>query len=161
MTDTQIPAGWYADPSGDTTKLRYWDGAKWTEQTCDAAVLTGQASQPMTTPVSPYTQPTTPSPANPYQQPTYGTPGTPPVTDRSGAATAALICGIVGIPGALLIALIGYVLGIIAIVMGVRSRTSSKKTFATAGIILGIVTLIIALTNSILGILFFNNYFSF
>jgi hypothetical protein len=24
-------AGWYADPSGDATKLRYWDGTLWTE----------------------------------------------------------------------------------------------------------------------------------
>lgn len=24
-------AGWYPDPEGDTTRLRYWDGTKWTE----------------------------------------------------------------------------------------------------------------------------------
>lgn len=24
-------AGWYPDPMGDTTKLRYWDGAAWTD----------------------------------------------------------------------------------------------------------------------------------
>jgi hypothetical protein len=156
MTDVQTPAGWYADPSGDTTKLRYWDGANWTEQTSDVTASINQASQPIATPAGSYTQPTAPSPTNPYQQ---AAPGVQPSTDRSGAATAALICGIVGIPGALFIALIGYVLGIIAIVMGVRSRTSSKKTLATAGIILGIVALIIALINSILGVILFSNYF--
>ncbi len=25
-------AGWYADPSGDVTRLRFWDGAQWTDQ---------------------------------------------------------------------------------------------------------------------------------
>lgn len=29
-------AGWYADPSGDATKLRYWDGNQWTDQYTDA-----------------------------------------------------------------------------------------------------------------------------
>jgi hypothetical protein len=156
MADTQIPAGWYADPAGDTTKLRYWDGVSWTEQTCDATALTGQVSQPMTAPANPYAQPTAPPPANPYQQGIPGAPGVQPGKDRSGLATGALVCGIVGIPGALLLALIGYVLGIIAIVLGVRSRSSSKKTLATAGIILGVVTLVVALINSILGVMLFS-----
>ena len=29
MADPQ--AGWYPDPSGDATKLRYWNGAQWTD----------------------------------------------------------------------------------------------------------------------------------
>jgi len=30
---TPLPAGWYADPEGDSkTSLRYWDGDEWTEQ---------------------------------------------------------------------------------------------------------------------------------
>lgn len=28
---TTPAAGWYPDPSGDSSKLRYWDGANWTE----------------------------------------------------------------------------------------------------------------------------------
>lgn len=28
--------GWYPDPSGDKTKLRFWDGSQWTEQFMDA-----------------------------------------------------------------------------------------------------------------------------
>jgi RND superfamily putative drug exporter len=27
------PAGWFPDPSGDPTTLRYWDGTRWTEHT--------------------------------------------------------------------------------------------------------------------------------
>jgi hypothetical protein len=33
MADGQIPAGWYPDPAGDTSKIRYWDGQAWTDQT--------------------------------------------------------------------------------------------------------------------------------
>lgn len=32
-------AGWYPDPSGDATKIRYWDGAAWT---ADFAAAPGQ-----------------------------------------------------------------------------------------------------------------------
>lgn len=40
-------AGWYADPDGDVTKLRYWDGVQWTDQYTDAPV-----AQPVYEPVS-------------------------------------------------------------------------------------------------------------
>ena len=30
MNETKAPPGWYPDPAGDTTKLRYWDGENWT-----------------------------------------------------------------------------------------------------------------------------------
>ena len=36
-------AGWYPDPSGNATKLRYWDGAQWTNDYCEAT----QAAQPV------------------------------------------------------------------------------------------------------------------
>ncbi len=29
-------AGWYPDPAGDATKLRYWDGTQWTEYYAEA-----------------------------------------------------------------------------------------------------------------------------
>lgn len=44
MTNQQ--AGWYADPSGDPTKLRYWDGTQWTNDYADA--------QPPVAPATPY-----------------------------------------------------------------------------------------------------------
>ena len=40
MTDQPV-AGWYPDPSGDPSKLRYWDGMQWTNDFADA-----QPSQP-------------------------------------------------------------------------------------------------------------------
>lgn len=48
-------AGWYPDPSGDATKLRYWNGVQWTE---DFA-----AAQPPTYPADGYSSPAyTPQP---------------------------------------------------------------------------------------------------
>jgi hypothetical protein len=44
MTNGQIPAGWYPDPSGDTTKIRYWSGSDWTDQFLDAATSNAEAS---------------------------------------------------------------------------------------------------------------------
>lgn len=41
-------AGWYPDPSGDPSKLRYWDGSQWTDDYADSpssAPGTGQGAQ--------------------------------------------------------------------------------------------------------------------
>lgn len=48
-------AGWYQDPSGDPTKLRWWDGTQWTDNYADA-------------------QPAQPVAQQPYQQTPYQTP---------------------------------------------------------------------------------------
>ena len=49
MTEGQAPAGWYPDPMGDTTKVRYWNGLAWTNQTLDVtnpqSITGGYASQ--------------------------------------------------------------------------------------------------------------------
>lgn len=50
-------AGWYPDPSGDTTKLRYWDGERWTDDYADAQPSAQTApQQPVATPTY-YPQP--------------------------------------------------------------------------------------------------------
>jgi hypothetical protein len=38
------PAGWYADPEGGAGRMRYWDGAKWTEHRheADAGTAAGE-----------------------------------------------------------------------------------------------------------------------
>jgi hypothetical protein len=81
MPDTQTPAGWYPDPSGDATKLRYWDGTTWTEQTQDAS----SASQNTSVGQQPV--------QSDYQQASYQ-PQTLGVEDRS---TTWLVIGIVSI----------------------------------------------------------------
>jgi hypothetical protein len=162
MSDTQIPAGWYPDPAGDTTKVRYWNGFAWSEQLQDAASISASTPAvplPQASPLEPPPPSSATFPATPYappqtthyyqQAPTYDATQ----KDTSGKATASLVCGIVGIFGAALLALAGYILGIIAIVFGVSGRKSNKKSMATAGIVLGIIALIVALINSILGVI--------
>jgi len=65
-------------------------------------------------------------------------------------AVAALILGIVSIITWLL-PIAGYITTIIAIVLGVKGRKSEKRGMATAGMVLGIVFLIITFLNSIIG----------
>jgi hypothetical protein len=78
MSDAQVPAGWYADPSGDATRLRYWDGTQWTDQYQSAPVQPGAYTPPPANYAQPvYTQPT-------YTQPVYGT--VPIVKELSGGA---------------------------------------------------------------------------
>lgn len=59
MENTQ--AGWYPDPSGDVTKLRYWNGTQWTNDVADA--------QPSVNQTAMYTNPTYAQPG--YSQPYY------------------------------------------------------------------------------------------
>ncbi|WP_449315325.1 DUF2510 domain-containing protein [Rubneribacter sp.] len=42
MTNPQ--AGWYPDPSGDTSKIRYWNGTQWTDDYADAQPSAGQTA---------------------------------------------------------------------------------------------------------------------
>lgn len=39
------PAGWYPDPAAPTSQERYWDGARWTEQTRGAEAAGGYGQQ--------------------------------------------------------------------------------------------------------------------
>lgn len=60
MTDQPV-AGWYPDPSGDPSKLRYWDGTQWTNDFANA-----QPSYPTGGPANPA------NPGGPAAQPYYG-----------------------------------------------------------------------------------------
>lgn len=66
-------------------------------------------------------------------------------------AVAALVLGIVSIL-TWLFPIAGYITTIIAIVLGVKGRKSEKRGMATAGMVLGIIFLVITLLNSILGV---------
>ncbi|MCL2150977.1 MAG: DUF2510 domain-containing protein [Coriobacteriia bacterium] len=69
-----VPAGWYPDPAGDSSKIRYWDGTQWTDQF--------QSNPDAPAPVAPtygaapdqgYSQGYAPSqPTYGQEQPTYG-----------------------------------------------------------------------------------------
>jgi hypothetical protein len=159
MADGQQPAGWYPDPAGDVTKLRYWDGSGWTEQLMDAA--TSQAAAP-SVPVPSYS----PDPNQPYGQQPYQPQYAPATTfpggkDNKNLAIAGLICGIVGLGGAWLIALIGYILGALAIVFGIKGRKSSAPKIGTASLVIGIVVILFSCINSILGIMLAASMFNF
>jgi hypothetical protein len=155
MTENQTPAGWYPDPSGDTTKTRYWDGNAWTNDFQDVQSAAQPATATGTVPGA--TQTTgTPAAYNPYA--TTGQPAAVPANDKGGMAVAALIVGIIGIPGACL-AILGYILGAVAIILGSLSLKSSKKSLAMAGLILGIVTIVLSIISSIIGVLSVSSWY--
>ncbi len=70
-------AGWYPDPAGDATKLRYWDGTKWTDSLMDAAAAT-QPPQPESAYNAAYQQPADPAAQQTYAPPA-GDSAVPPV----------------------------------------------------------------------------------
>lgn len=84
-------AGWYPDPAGDTTKLRWWDGTQWTDnytnynpQPVQSAPLAQpqQAQQPVQQQA--YQQP--------YQQATVQPEGVVTSTDKTLRLIAFILC---------------------------------------------------------------------
>jgi len=136
MADQQ--AGWYPDPSGNASKLRYWDGTQWTNNFSDAQAQSSftQQAQPVQQPVQPM-QPQVVVSETPYNT-TGGQTRIDPVymqappAQSNGKAVAALICGIAGL-------CIGFA-AIAAIILGVMGRKSPvQRGMATAGLVLGII----------------------
>ncbi len=69
-------------------------------------------------------------------------------------AIGGLVCGIAGIPMAILIAAVGGVLGILGLVFGIVSRRQAGGgKFSLAAIICGAVAIVVAVVNGILGAL--------
>ncbi len=123
-----------------------------------------------TRPDDPYAPPTPPGTGDPYGHPTPGgygnppatpygaSPGTPPygtpygrpggLPPRNGYGTAALVLGLVGL--ALSIVLIGAVPGLLAIIFGAIGRSRARRREATnggaalAGIITGLLAVVVA-----------------
>lgn len=62
--------------------------------------------------------------------------------------TTGLILGILSIPCGLMIAISGWILGIIGIVLNVKNKTDKNTT---AGLVLSIIGLVISVINSIIG----------
>ena len=70
--------------------------------------------------------------------------------EKKQTYTAGLVLGILSIPCGLLIAISGWVLGIIGIVLNVKNK-ADKKT--TAGLVLSIIGLVVSIINSIVGVI--------
>ena len=64
--------------------------------------------------------------------------------------TAGLVLGILSIPCGLLLAISGWVLGIVGIVLNTKNR---KEFRVTAGLTLSIIGLAVSVLNSIIGVL--------
>ena len=159
MAENQTPAGWYPDPSGNTAKLRYWDGSAWTNDYQDTQAVvqsgapTGYAPTASGTAYPGATQtPGTTGAYNPYA-PT-GQPVMAPVNDKSGMAVAALVLGIVGVSLGCCLGIYGFFIsvpaGILGIIFGIISRNSSRKGMAITGLILGIACFAVPLLGMLL-----------
>lgn len=122
----------------------------------------------MTTPPDPFALPEGQGSGQPYAAPAqaapgYGQPyGTPVVTVRNGLGTAALVLGILSIPGAFIV-VGGVLLGLLAIIFGAIGRSRAKRGEATnggtalAGIITGAVGLVLAIAFVAIGVSFLNS----
>ena len=164
MTENQTPAGWYADPAGDQTKMRFWDGQSWTDQFTDAAV--SNASTFAAAPGQPAGV-STAAPVNQYgqynqaQQPSYNyqqqpqyqqapfqqapvQPAAPAGKDPKMMAIIGLVCGVVGLLVGFFVSMpVGIALGIPAIILGAKGRKSSMKALGLVSLILGILVVVV------------------
>lgn len=64
--------------------------------------------------------------------------------------TTGLVLGILSIPCGILIAISGWILGIIGIVLNIKNKESQNTI---AGLVLSIVGLVLSIANSILGVI--------
>lgn len=93
--------------------------------------------------------------------PGYGAPGDGPRGTSNGTGTAALVLGILGLLTSWLV--FGGLLGLVAIVLGViglgkvRKHEASNKGSAVAGIVLGVLSILVAGALVALGAAFFNS----
>ena len=70
--------------------------------------------------------------------------------EKKETYTAGLVVGILSIPCGLLLAISGWILGIVGIVINTKNK-ADKNT--TAGLVLSIVGLVLSIINSIVGAL--------
>jgi uncharacterized protein YxjI len=71
-TQSNTPAGWYADPHGAPDLLRYWDGAQWTQHTHPAPQAAPQAPRPQPAQAAAPFPPAQAPLSQPQQQGPYG-----------------------------------------------------------------------------------------
>ena len=85
----------------------------------------------------------TSSPLDAHTSPTAG-------TKSNGRAIAALIVGVIAVLGAIAFAILGLILGVVAVALGHSARQSSRDWQATAGFWLGIVAIVASIANMVL-----------
>ncbi|MDR2106100.1 MAG: DUF2510 domain-containing protein [Coriobacteriales bacterium] len=167
MTDT-TPAGWYPDPSGDTSRQRYWDGTIWTEryqsvaEAGDAANTTNTtdtASAPSPGAYAPPPNANAPAAAPYYNAgPGYAQP-IPQILPQG--ANASLVLGIVSLAVLLFgfcipfAGTIAIVTGIIGAYQGSKANKIQKTSQATAGFVMSVISLTLSLLWIVILIVFF------
>ncbi|WP_328464254.1 DUF2510 domain-containing protein [Actinoplanes sp. NBC_00393] len=124
MSDTTVPAGWYADPAG-TPQQRWWDGFRWTNHLQPAPFVMSL---------------TPPSVANRRFRWGLGDAETDRAEGRNSPALHALIFGIVGLVfnPLLLVSVAALVWGVI----GLR-RSTVGRVQAICGMTLGLVSVLL------------------
>lgn len=70
--------------------------------------------------------------------------------EKKQTYTAGLVVGILSIPCGLIIAISGWILGIVGIVMNSKNKATHNTK---AGLILSIIGLVLSVLNSVLGVL--------
>jgi len=148
----QVNPGWYPDPSGDPSKLRYWNGSGWSDELIDAAPVQapeqvyGSPYTPQTQQFAPQTQQlASPAAKNPGKA--YGV----------ASLTLGIICillvvtsgssvaRISDVPDLIFYAL-GAIFGVAALTFGIVGRRGSRAVgmshdLATAGIVTSIIAI--------------------
>ena len=131
------PSGWFPDPL-ERYEHRYFNGTTWTSDVSNDG-------QRMVDPLG--------------TGPGYGATGP---QQSNGMATAALTCGIIGTLVAWIpfVVVVGIVLGILALVFGVKGLrrsaiVGSGRGLAIAGIVTGAVTLLLSVLGIVLSVLMF------
>jgi hypothetical protein len=95
-------------------------------------------------------------------QPAYGGYPAPPTQPRNGLGTAALVLGIIGLLTSILF--FGGVFGLIAIVLGivalgrVRRGEATNRGASIAGIVLGVLSLVIPVVLIVAGASFYSSH---
>lgn len=72
--------------------------------------------------------------------------------EKKQSYTAGLVLGILSIPCGLIIAIAGWVLGIIGIVLNLKNKDDMNTT---AGLVLSIIGLVLSILNSILAVIIY------
>ena len=89
---SQTAAGWYPDPSGNDSFLRYWDGSAWTDQTLPTRTQPQADPQPQAQQTQPQAQPQQPqqqtcTQAQPQPQQAYSQPQPQPQAQQAQGTT--------------------------------------------------------------------------